>query len=77
MAQFINPFPGLLQEGTLSETELIQALRQVLAAEEEATHFYTILAEHTDNEKVKEVLLSVYRGKQKRQYRIVLSYGRI
>lgn len=64
MAQFIDPFPGMSKDGPLSEVELIQCLRQGLAAEEEATHFYTLLAERADNEKVKEVLLDIAREEQ-------------
>jgi len=64
MAQFINPFPGMDDDGPLSEVELIQALRQGLAAEEEATHLYTLVAERSDNEKVKKVLLDIAREEQ-------------
>lgn len=64
MAQFINPFPGLLTDGILSDNEVIQALRQALAAEEEATHLYETMAEHTDNALVEEVLRDIAREEQ-------------
>jgi len=56
MAQFINPFPGLLEDGKLDENAVIQSLRQALAAEEEAIHLYETMAKHIDNGLVVEVL---------------------
>jgi len=59
MAQFINPFPGLTPDKKLDERELARAVRQALAAEEEAVHFYEAVADATDNELVKEVMQEV------------------
>lgn len=64
MAQFINPFPGFLEEGKLGDVELIQAIRQALAAEEEATHLYEMIAEKTDNQLVTKVMQDVAREEQ-------------
>jgi len=58
-AQFINPFPGLTPGKKLSDTELIRAIRQALAAEEEATHLYDAIADATDNKLVAEVMRDV------------------
>lgn len=64
MAQFIDPFPGLLEEGILTPTNLVQALRQAHAAEGEAIHLYKVLAEHTDNKLVIKILESIAREEQ-------------
>ena len=59
MAEFLNPFQGTLPGRTLNLGELIRAIRQDVAAEEEATHLYTAQAEATDNELAKRVLLDI------------------
>jgi len=59
MAQFIDPFPGLTPGKKLDERELTRALRQGLAAEEEAVHLYEAIVDATDNKTVKEVMQSV------------------
>jgi Rubrerythrin len=64
MAQFINPFPGLLEDKTLDEISLVQALRQAHAAEGEAVHLYETLAQHTDNQLVVKVLKDIAREEQ-------------
>jgi rubrerythrin len=66
MAQFINPFPGLLEEEgkKLSPDALVQALRQAHAAEGEAVHLYKTLARHIDNKLVVDVLQRIAREEQ-------------
>jgi rubrerythrin len=59
MAEFLNPFQGNLPDRVLSLGELIRAIRQDIAAEEEATHLYTAQAEATDNALAKRVLLDI------------------
>lgn len=64
MAQFIDPFPGLLTDGILTREELISALRIAVAAEEEAIHLYRIIAEHTTEKIIQEVMRDVAREEQ-------------
>jgi len=59
MAQFINPFAGVVPDRKLSDRELLRGLRQSLAAEQEATHLYYALADATDNLLAKRVLEDV------------------
>jgi rubrerythrin len=59
MAEFLNPFQGNLPDRVLSLGELIRAIRQDIAAEEEATHLYTAQADATDNALAKRVLLDI------------------
>lgn len=59
MAQFINPFPGQTPDRPLSKRELTRAIRQGLAAEQEATHLYEAIADATDNKLVKKVMQEV------------------
>lgn len=59
MAQFIDPFPGLAPGRKLSPRELSRAVRQALAAEEEAVHFYEAVADATTDKKAKVVLQEV------------------
>lgn len=59
MPQFINPFSGMVPSRKLTPEELIRAIRQNLAAEEEATHLYTAHAEATDNPKARRILLDI------------------
>ncbi len=59
MAEFINPFSGVIPEGKLSERELSRGIRMALAAEEEAVHLYEALADATDNELAKAVLQDI------------------
>jgi len=59
VAEFINPFSGVIPERKLSERELSRALRMALSAEEEAVHLYEALADATDNELAKAVLQDI------------------
>jgi rubrerythrin len=59
MPDFGNAFSGLKADRTLSPQELIRAIRFMVAAEYEAVQLYTQLAESTDNELAKRVLLDI------------------
>ena len=61
MAAFFNPFSGVVPDRKLSNSELVRAIRQDLAAEEEAIHGYTAHAEATDNKIAKRVLMDIAR----------------
>ena len=56
MAEFLNPFSGVVPERKLTMEELIRALRQDLAAEHEAVHLYLAHAGATDHPLAKHVL---------------------
>ena len=56
MAEFVNPFSGVLPGRKLTDSELLRALRLTLAAEEEAVHLYESIADVTENKLAKEVL---------------------
>jgi rubrerythrin len=59
MPQFINPFAGMVPARKMDREELIRALRQDHAAEEEAIHLYTAHADATDNPVAKKILLDI------------------
>jgi uncharacterized protein len=59
MPQFINPFSGIVPQRKMTDSELARAIRQDLAAEEEATHLYMAHADATDNELAKKVLIDI------------------
>lgn len=59
MAQFIDPFPGLTPDKKLSKRELARAIRQALAAEQEAVHLYEAIADATDDELTKKTMQEV------------------
>ena len=49
MPTFGSPFSGLANSKKLTETELVRAVRFMVASEYEATQLYMQLAESTDN----------------------------
>ena len=59
MPEFGNPFSGLAADRKLTETELIRAIRFMVAAEYEAVQLYMQLAESTDNKLAIEVLKDI------------------
>ncbi len=59
MPEFTNPFTGVVPERTMTDSELLRALRLDLSAEEEAVHLYLSHADATDNELAKKVLQDV------------------
>jgi len=56
MPEFGSPFSGLAADRKLTDSELIRAIRFLVAAEYEAIQLYMQLAESTDNELAQEVL---------------------
>jgi rubrerythrin len=59
MAQFIDPFTGVVPGRPLTDGELVRTLRMSLAAEHEAVHLYMAQAEATDNKLAKKVLKDI------------------
>jgi len=59
MAEFINPFSGVIPDRKLTAREVTRAIRMTLSAEEEAVHLYEALADATDNELAKAVLQDI------------------
>jgi len=59
MPEFSNAFSGLKNGRKLTKEELIRAIRFAIAAEYEAIQLYEQLAESTDNELAREVLLDI------------------
>jgi len=59
MPEFGSPFSGLANKRKLTDTELIRAIRFMVAAEYEATQLYMQLAESTDNKLAIEVLKDI------------------
>ncbi|MDM7998751.1 MAG: ferritin family protein [Dehalococcoidia bacterium] len=56
MPEFGSPFSGLAHDRKLTKSELIRAIRFMVAAEYEAVQMYMQLAESTDNKLAAEVL---------------------
>jgi rubrerythrin len=59
MPEFLNPFSGVVPDRKLTKEELIRAMRQNLAAEEEATHLYLAHADATDHPLAKAMLIDI------------------
>ena len=59
MAQFIDPFTGVIPSRPLSDSELVRTLRMSLAAEHEAVHLYLAQADATTNKLAKKVLIDI------------------
>ncbi|MFP4056365.1 MAG: ferritin family protein [Candidatus Brocadiia bacterium] len=59
MAEFLNPYAGLTPDRKLTARELSRAIRQSLAAEEEAVHLYEAIADATDHPLAKAVLQDI------------------
>jgi rubrerythrin len=59
MPEFANPFAGLAHDRKLTKEELIRAVRYMVAAEYEAVQLYMQLAESTDDELAKAVLVDI------------------
>ncbi|MDA3837955.1 MAG: rubrerythrin [Candidatus Delongbacteria bacterium] len=59
MATFESPFSGLANNRKLTDTELVRAIRFVMATECEATQLYMQLAESTDNKLAVAVLKDI------------------
>lgn len=59
MPEFGNPFSGLAADRKLTDSELIRAIRFMVAAEYEAVQLYMQLAESTDHKLAVEVLKDI------------------
>ncbi len=59
MPEFCSPFSGLANGRKLTDTELVRAIRFMIAAEYEAIQLYMQLAESTDNKLAIEVLKDI------------------
>ncbi len=61
MPEFSNAFSGLANDRKLTHSELVRAIRYMIAAEYEAVQLYEQLAESTDHELAQKVLLDIAR----------------
>jgi rubrerythrin len=59
MAQFIDPFPGMAPDRKLTKRELSRAIRQAIAAEEEAVHLYEAIVDVIDDALAKKVFQDI------------------
>ena len=59
MPEFGSPFSGLALDRKVTKSELVRAIRFMIAAEYEAIQLYMQLAESTDDELAKEVLIDI------------------
>ena len=59
MPDFGSAFSGLANDRKLTHEELVRAIRFMIAAEYEAVQLYMQLAESTDNELAKQVLVDI------------------
>ncbi|MCX8206826.1 MAG: rubrerythrin [Methanothrix sp.] len=59
MPEFATPFAGMASERKLTKQELVRAIRYVIAAEYEAIQLYMQLAESTDDDRAKAVLVDI------------------
>jgi len=59
MPEFGSPFSGLANDRKLTESELVRAIRFMVAAEYEAVQLYMQLAESTDDKLAQEVLTDI------------------
>ena len=59
MPEFGDPFSGLKADRKLSDAELVRAIRFMVSAEYETIQLYMQLAESTDHELAKKVLVDI------------------
>jgi rubrerythrin len=59
MPEFGNAFSGLAADRKLTHSEMVRAIRMMIAAEYEAVQLYMQLAESIDNEMAKAVLKDI------------------
>lgn len=59
MPEFGSPFSGLANDRKLTDSELIRAIRFMVAAEYEAVQLYMQLAESTNDKLAQEVLKDI------------------
>ena len=59
MPEFGSPFSGLAKDRKLTKSELVRAIRFMVAAEYEAVQLYMQLVESTDDKLAREVLKDI------------------
>ena len=59
MPEFCNPFSALKSDRKLTNSELVRAIRFMIAAEYEAIQLYQQTAESTNNKLAQEVLMDI------------------
>ena len=59
MPEFGSPFSGIALDRKVTKSELIRAIRFMIAAEYEAIQLYMQLAESTDDKLAQEVLIDI------------------
>lgn len=59
MPEFAHPFSGNALDRKVTDQELVRAIRYSIAAEYEAIQLYMQLAESTDNQRAKAVLVDI------------------
>ena len=59
MPEFGDPFSGMAADRKLTHEELVRAIRFMVSAEYEAIQLYMQLAESTDHELAKKVLVDI------------------
>ncbi len=59
MPEFCSPFSALKNDRKLTDSELVRAIRFMIAAEYEAIQLYQQTAESTNNKLAKEVLMDI------------------
>jgi len=59
MPEFGSPFSGMKADRNVTKSELIRAIRFMVAAEYEAVQLYMQLAESTDDKLAKDVLIDI------------------
>ncbi len=59
MPEFGSPFSGLANDKMLTKSELVRAIRFLVAAEYEAVQLYMQLAESTNDKLAREVLTDI------------------
>lgn len=59
MPEFARPFSVLKHDRLLTKEELVRSIRLMVAAEYEATQLYEEIAESTDNDLAKKVLIDI------------------
>ena len=59
MPEFCNPFTVMKGDRKLTREELVRSVRFMIAAEYEAIQLYQQIAESTDNELAKDVLIDI------------------
>jgi len=57
MAEVTNDLKSILSIEKMSKSELIRAIRVSIKAEIDAVHLYTMIAEATDDERIREIML--------------------